>query len=101
MGETSPRTAPSTVDFQTAPHAVIGTQAVVVLICGFGLPVVQLPWAAIGLVWICMIAWTFALDWAEPVFDAWLDRGVARRPSRSLRFLKRRPPASAPADAGR
>ncbi|MEM9660021.1 MAG: metal-transporting ATPase, partial [Planctomycetota bacterium] len=45
--------------------AVVGTQILAVLICGFGWFVTPLPWPMIGLVWGYMIVWMIALDLAK------------------------------------
>ncbi|WKT59988.1 plasma-membrane proton-efflux P-type ATPase [Microbulbifer thermotolerans] len=42
--------------------AIVGTQVLTVLMCGFGWLVPAIPWAIIGLVWLYMIAWMFVLD---------------------------------------
>ncbi len=41
---------------------VAGTQALVVLICGFGWFVTPLPWSLIGLIWIYILVWMAVLD---------------------------------------
>lgn len=42
--------------------AIIGTQILAVLICGFGWFVTAIPWTIIGLIWIYMLLWMFILD---------------------------------------
>lgn len=42
--------------------AVVGTQVLAVLLCGFGWFVAQIPWAVIALVWMYMLVWVFVLD---------------------------------------
>ena len=44
--------------------AIVGTQLVAVLACGFGIGTVvpALPWTIIGWVWVYNIAWMFVLD---------------------------------------
>jgi len=42
--------------------AIVGTQILTVLMCGFGWLVPAIPWSIIGLVWLYMIVWMFALD---------------------------------------
>ncbi|MEJ2921268.1 plasma-membrane proton-efflux P-type ATPase [Bordetella avium] len=42
--------------------AVVVTQIVAVLLCGFGILVTQLPWAVIGLVWVYVLCWTVLID---------------------------------------
>ncbi len=45
--------------------AVLGTQLVAVVMCGFGWVVPAIPWTIIGLVWLYMLAWMFVLDQAK------------------------------------
>ncbi len=47
--------------------AIVGTQLVAVLLCGFGVGTIvpALPWAFIGVVWIYNIAWMFILDFVK------------------------------------
>ncbi|MBN6739309.1 plasma-membrane proton-efflux P-type ATPase [Acidithiobacillus sp. MC6.1] len=42
--------------------AIVATQVVAVLICGFGFLVPTLPWIFIGLVWVYNTVWMIALD---------------------------------------
>ena len=63
--------------FWKSPHpakvllgAVLGTQAVAVLIVGLGILVAPLPWADIALVWGYCIAWMFIEDGAKRVLHA-------------------------------
>ncbi|MEM7075295.1 MAG: plasma-membrane proton-efflux P-type ATPase [Pseudomonadota bacterium] len=42
--------------------AVIGTQALAVLLCGFGIFVEAIPWRIIGLVWVYILVWMVVLD---------------------------------------
>lgn len=63
--------------------AIVGTQAVAVLLCGFGAGSVvpALPWNVIGWVWVYNIAWMFVLDFVKlllyRVLDDWhLRRGM-------------------------
>ncbi len=42
--------------------AVVGTQVLAVLLCGFGVFVEQISWAIIGMVWIYMLVWLVILD---------------------------------------
>lgn len=42
--------------------AVVATQIVAVLLCGFGLLVTPLPWEVIGLVWAYVLFWTVLTD---------------------------------------
>ena len=57
--------------------AIVGTQIVAVLLCGFGAGTVvpALPWNIIGWVWVYNIAWMFLLDFVKlmiyRVLDDW------------------------------
>ena len=48
--------------------AIVSTQVLAVLMCGFGWLVPEIPWRLIGLVWIYLILWTFVLDAAKLCF---------------------------------
>lgn len=64
--------------------AIVGTQCVAVLVCGFGIPdvVPALPWEIIGWVWVYSIAWMFVLDLVKltlyRVLDDWHLHGGTR-----------------------
>jgi H+-transporting ATPase len=47
--------------------AVVGTQVLAVLICGFGWFVAALPWEVIGMVWLYMLVWMVILDQATRI----------------------------------
>lgn len=57
--------------------AIVGTQIVAVLLCGFGVGSIipALPWDIIGWVWVYNIAWMFILDFVKlniyRVLDDW------------------------------
>lgn len=57
--------------------AIVGTQLIAVLLCGFGAGTVvpRLPWDIIGWVWVYNIAWMFVLDLVKialyRVLDGW------------------------------
>ncbi len=55
--------------------AVVGTQIVAVLLCGFGVGSVipALSWETIGWVWVYNLAWMFVLDFAKLVLYRVLD----------------------------
>ncbi|MCB0055757.1 MAG: hypothetical protein KDE45_01980, partial [Caldilineaceae bacterium] len=72
--------------------AVLGTQVLAVLICGFGWFVAPLPWAVIGLVWLYMLAWMVVLDTTKLALYRHL-RADAGRPAWYTRFLKEKHPA--------
>ncbi|MEZ5837071.1 MAG: plasma-membrane proton-efflux P-type ATPase [Geminicoccaceae bacterium] len=69
--------------------AIIGTQIVAVLICGFGWFVPALPWTVIGLVWLYMLVWMVFLDGIKLILYSRLkeDHG---RPNWYRRFLRER-----------
>ena len=69
--------------------AVVGTQLLAVLMCGFGWFVAPLPWPVIGLVWIYLLAWMIILDWIKLALYGRL-RGGANQPRWHERFLKSR-----------
>ncbi|MEM7224629.1 MAG: plasma-membrane proton-efflux P-type ATPase [Pseudomonadota bacterium] len=54
--------------------AIVGTQTLAVLMCGFGWLVPALPWPLIGLVWIYVIVWMFLLDAAKLALAALIER---------------------------
>lgn len=47
--------------------AIVGTQAIAVLACGFGIGTIvpKLPWNIIGWVWVYNIGWMFVLDFVK------------------------------------
>ncbi len=55
--------------------AVVGTQLVAVLLCGFGVGTIvpALPWSIIGWVWVYNIVWMFVLDFVKLVIYRVLD----------------------------
>jgi H+-transporting ATPase len=63
--------------------AIVTTQVFAVLMCGFGWLVPALPWTVIGLVWLYVIVWMFALDLAK----LGLYRLVENRAAHHRRFL--------------
>jgi H+-transporting ATPase len=48
--------------------AVVGTQIVAALICGFGFLVPKLPWSAIVAVWVYSLAWMVVIDLAKLLY---------------------------------
>jgi H+-transporting ATPase len=80
--------------------AIVGTQVLAVLICGFGWFVPAIPWSAIGLVWIYMLIWMVALDLVKLALYRRLRVGDAR-PQWYRRFLGGRHAARAVAEAAR
>jgi H+-transporting ATPase len=57
--------------FPAAPlfAAILLTQAVAVLMCGFGLLIPSIPWPLIGWIWIYNIAWMFVLGGARLITE--------------------------------
>ena len=82
--------------------AVVGTQILAVLICGFGWFVPAIPWTIIGLGWVYMVIWMILLDLVKLALYSRLRRGAAR-PHWYERFLRGRHAARAvaqPANVG-
>ncbi len=79
--------------------AVLGTQILAVLICGFGWFVPALPWTIICLVWSYMLVWMIVLDLVKLVLYRRL-RQDTDRPRWYERFLRARHPAFAKAAGG-
>lgn len=55
--------------------AVLGTQILAVLLCGFGWFVTAIPWSIILMVWIYMLIWIFVLDLAKMALLRWVNPG--------------------------
>ena len=79
--------------------AIVGTQILAVLICGFGWFVTALPWTIVALVWLYMLVWMIVLDWVKLALYSRMHLGTGR-PHWYTRFLKGRHPAHAVAQAG-
>jgi len=45
--------------------AIMGTQVLAALLCGFGILVPAIPWYLIGIVWLYNIVWMFILDFVK------------------------------------
>ncbi|MCD4825788.1 MAG: plasma-membrane proton-efflux P-type ATPase, partial [Phycisphaerae bacterium] len=45
--------------------AIVGTQALAIMMCGFGWLVKPLPWPLIGLVWVYNLVWMFVQDFVK------------------------------------
>lgn len=67
--------------------AVLGTQLVAILMCGFGILVPHLPWELIGLVYLYNIVWMFVLDYVKMGIYEYFH--IARRQKRHEKFLSR------------
>jgi hypothetical protein len=80
--------------------AIVGTQILAVLICGFGWFVPAIPWTIFGMVWLYMLAWMIALDLIRLALYSRL-RMSAARPHWYTRFLRGRNPAQVLARPGR
>ena len=55
--------------------ALVGTQVLAVLVCGFGWFVTAIPWVIIALVWAYLIAWMLVLDGVKLVLYRRLENG--------------------------
>ena len=69
--------------------AIVLTQLVAVLMCGFGILVPQIPWLTIGLVWVYLIAWLFVIGGVRIGIDHVLENRSARR-AMSVNFVNER-----------
>ncbi|MGD9128075.1 MAG: plasma-membrane proton-efflux P-type ATPase [Planctomycetia bacterium] len=67
--------------------AILGTQMLAILMCGFGILVPSLPWELIGLVYLYNIAWMFVLDYVKLGIYEYFN--MAHRPRRHRKFLHR------------
>jgi H+-transporting ATPase len=67
--------------------AIVGTQVLAVLICGFGWFVPAIPWPIVGLVWVYLVMWMIALDVVKLALYSRLRR-VSTRPHWYERFLR-------------
>jgi len=74
--------------------AIVGTQVLAVLICGFGWFVPQIPWTIVGLVWVYMVVWMIVLDLVKLALYSRLRQGSVR-PKWYARFLRGRHAAHA------
>jgi len=59
--------------------AIVLTQLIAVLMCGFGILVPQISWKLIGLVWIYLIAWLFVIGLVRIAIDHVIENRSARR----------------------
>ncbi|WP_180900877.1 plasma-membrane proton-efflux P-type ATPase [Martelella soudanensis] len=59
--------------------AIVATQLVAVLMCGFGILVPKISWLLIGLVWVYLIFWLFVLGLVRIGIDHVLENRSARR----------------------
>jgi H+-transporting ATPase len=80
--------------------AIVGTQVLAVLICGFGWFVPAIPWTIIGLVWLYMLVWMFALDVVKLALYSRIRRGHAQA-HWYRRFLASRHAARSVAEAAK
>jgi H+-transporting ATPase len=65
--------------------AIVATQIVAVLMCGFGVLVPSIPWVVIGLVWAYVLVWMLIIDAVKCLFFWEMDRresetAVAEKP---------------------
>jgi H+-transporting ATPase len=80
--------------------AIVGTQVLAVLICGFGWFVPAIPWTIIGLVWVYMLIWMVVLDLVKLALYSRIRRGHARA-NWYRRFLASRHAARSVAEAAK
>ncbi len=66
--------------------AIIATQAVAVLMCGFGLLIPSIPWFLIGWVWVYNIMWMFLLGAARLMAERFSTYRTARQ-AKSVRLI--------------
>jgi H+-transporting ATPase len=66
--------------------AIVGTQIVAAMICGFGILVPKLPWAAIASVWVYSLIWMFVIDLAKLLYYRVADDGEAAARGLSARL---------------
>jgi H+-transporting ATPase len=59
--------------------AIVATQIVAAAICGFGILVPKLPWAAVGAVWVYSLAWIVLIDGAKLLIFRVLELRAAHR----------------------
>jgi H+-transporting ATPase len=80
--------------------AIVGTQVLAVLICGFGWFVPAIPWVVIGLVWAYMLVWMIVLDLVKLMLYSRL-RKASARPHWYEQFLRKRHAARAVAQVAK
>ena len=66
--------------------AIVATQVVAVLMCGFGWLVPSIPWTLIGWVWVYNIAWMFVLGGVRLIAERFATYHTARQ-ARSVRIV--------------
>ena len=71
------------------PGAIVATQVVAVLMCGYGILVPQLPWAAIGGVWLYELVWMIVLDVVKLLYVRHRGRAAHARGVRPARSRSR------------
>ena len=49
--------------------AILGTQIVAALICGYGILVPKVPWAAVAAVWVYSLVWMIVIDAAKLIYN--------------------------------
>lgn len=59
--------------------AIVATQVLAVLLCGFGWIVPAIPWSLIGWVWVYLIAWLLVLGVVRVAIERMLDNRLDRR----------------------
>jgi H+-transporting ATPase len=66
--------------------AIVATQVIAVLMCGYGWLVPQIPWQVIGWVWVYNIAWMFVLGAVRLIAERFATYRTARQ-ARSVRIV--------------
>ena len=66
--------------------AIVGTQIVAALICGFGVLVPKLPWAAVGAVWAYSLIWMVVIDIVKLIYYRAAANGEAHARSLAARL---------------
>jgi H+-transporting ATPase len=84
--------------FPAAPLfvAIVVTQIVAVLMCGFGWLVPAIPWTLVGWVWAYNIAWMFVLGPVRLITERFATYRTARQ-ARSVRLVSEALQPQAPA----
>jgi H+-transporting ATPase len=58
--------------------AIVATQIVAILICGFGILMPRLDWSAIALVWAWCLAWMIVIDIVKLIYMRRFDDNEAQ-----------------------
>ena len=66
--------------------AIVATQIIAALICGFGILVPKLPWAAVIAVWVYSLIWMVVIDMAKLLYYRAAANGEAHARSLAARL---------------